>query len=109
MRTLAGHEKRIRSLEFSSDSTHLASGSEDGSIIIWKADTGKEMQNLTGHYGFVTSVAFSKNSELIASGSVDGTIRIWNTDQGTVLQELEIDASIRSISFNDMYIHGPAH
>jgi WD40 repeat protein len=57
----------------------LASGSVDGTIILWDVATSQPIgQPLTGHTDWVISVAFSPDSKTLASGSVDQTIILWD-------------------------------
>ena len=67
---------------FSPDSRTLASGSLDGTIRLWDANTGRQTQTLTGHTEWVFSVAFSPDGRTLASGNGDGTIRLWDTITG---------------------------
>ena len=55
----------------------LASGSADGTVIVWDADTGEQLLALAGHTGDVMSVAWSPDGKTLASGSYDGTIILW--------------------------------
>jgi WD40 repeat protein len=74
MKPLEGHTRRITSVGFSPDGTHIVSGSWDNTIRIWDARTGEEvMKPLKGHTDDVTSVGFSPDGTHIVSGS--GTIR----------------------------------
>ena len=41
------------------DGKSVVSGSDDKTVRVWDAATGKEVQKLEGHSGYVTSVAFS--------------------------------------------------
>ena len=77
--TPAGHTDTVYSVAFSPDGQTLASGSADGTIILWDTTTGQYKQTLTGHKRAVYSVAFSSDGETLASGSWDKTIILWNT------------------------------
>lgn len=45
--TLANHTKRVRAVDVSPDGKLLASGSLDGNIIIWNAETGAEIRRFS--------------------------------------------------------------
>ncbi|KAG9089498.1 hypothetical protein FS749_001281 [Ceratobasidium sp. UAMH 11750] len=73
----------VNSVAVSPDSHRIVSGSDDGTVRIWDAETGDPvLEPLKGHTGAVCSVAFSPNGRWIASGSIDMTIRIWDAETG---------------------------
>ncbi|KAG9095501.1 hypothetical protein FS749_010340 [Ceratobasidium sp. UAMH 11750] len=73
----------VLSVAVSPDSRRIVSGSYDGTVRIWDAETGDPvLEPLKGHTGAVYSVAFSPNGRWIASGSNDMTIRIWDAETG---------------------------
>jgi len=56
----------------------IASGSEDGSILIWHRHHQILMKQLTGHEAMVSASYFHPTKHhLMASVSDDGTIRLW--------------------------------
>ncbi|EUC54986.1 WD40-repeat protein (notchless protein), related protein, partial [Rhizoctonia solani AG-3 Rhs1AP] len=81
--SLTGHNHEVRSIAFSPNGQLLASGSADGSLMIWDAGTGEGLFDaLTGHFGSVSSIAFSPDGTQVASGSSDETIRLWSSLTG---------------------------
>lgn len=86
---LVGHSKRVESVTFSRDGNLLASGSRDGTVKLWDADTGAERRTFTGHWGRLYSVDFNRDGRLLASGGRDGTVRIWDVDSGEEKHVLE--------------------
>ncbi|GAA5815248.1 hypothetical protein MFLAVUS_008754 [Mucor flavus] len=74
IRTLTGHTRCIRALQF--DEAKLVTASMDQTLKIWNWQTGKCIRTLEGHTGGVLSLHF--NSKLLASGSTDHTIRVWD-------------------------------
>ncbi|KIJ42926.1 hypothetical protein M422DRAFT_170420, partial [Sphaerobolus stellatus SS14] len=81
--TLTGHQAGINSVSFSPERERVVSGSNDQTIRIWNAHTGKLVSGpFQGHTGRVLSVAFSPDGERVVSGSSDQTIRIWNACTG---------------------------
>jgi WD40 repeat protein len=75
---LSGHLSQIKSLLRLNES-YLASGSDDGTIIVWDVKKAESIQLLNVHENAVISLEILKNGNLI-SGSVDGSIIIWNND-----------------------------
>ncbi|KAG8707874.1 hypothetical protein FRC09_001564 [Ceratobasidium sp. 395] len=72
-----------RSTAYSPDSRRIVSGSRDGTVRIWDAETGDTVLDpLIGHSGEVLSVAFSPDGHWIVSGSEDETIRLWDAEAG---------------------------
>ena len=82
------HEQSsVCSAAFSPDGKHIMSGSEDGTIQLWDAETGDVLQPpLEGHGDGVMSVAFLPDGKHIVSGSEDKTIQLWDVETGKMLQ-----------------------
>ncbi|RCH79584.1 hypothetical protein CU098_002104, partial [Rhizopus stolonifer] len=78
LRTLKGHARCIRTLQF--DDTKLVTGSMDNTLRIWNYHTGQCIRTLEGHTEGVVHLNF--NCRILASGSADATIKIWNFETG---------------------------
>ena len=70
------------SVAYSPDGMRIISGSDDKTIQIWDAQSGKLENTLEGHTSSVLSVAYSPDGMRIISGSDDKTIRIWDAQSG---------------------------
>ncbi|CDR35164.1 F-box/WD repeat-containing protein [Criblamydia sequanensis] len=70
-------------------------GSEDGTIRILDAESGKELKKLEGHELYVSFLQCVDGK--IYSGSWDKTIRIWDAESGRELKKLE--GHTTSVSF----------
>lgn len=82
-RILAGSTEapgRIRSLAFSPDGTTLASGSTDGKVRFWDAESGALRSTFAAHDGLVLALAFSPSGAVLASGGSDTLVRLWNPE-----------------------------
>ncbi len=96
--TLKGHTDNVNSVAFSADGQILASGSHDGTVILWDPLTGKKIKTLTGHNDSVYSVAFNSDG-LLASASLDGTIILWDSITGEKYRILQ-HSGVRCVAFS---------
>jgi hypothetical protein len=87
----------INSAVYSPDGYRII-GLEDGTIKIWEAETGRELQILSGEYRRVIPVANSLD-RWIASLSEDGTIKIWEVETGCELNRFKGFRSAWSIAY----------
>lgn len=62
----------------SCDSSHIVSGSQDKTVIIWDVSTGQPLRRYRAHIGTVNCVAFNEDSSIFFSGSLDGTVKVWD-------------------------------
>ncbi len=85
-KALYGYSSSVYSVAWSLDG-QLASGSADGTVILWDLKTGQPAQTLTGHSSSVYSVAWSPDGQL-ASGSDDGTVILRDLKTGQPAQTL---------------------
>ncbi len=87
IRRYYGHMSAIDDLAVSPDGRLLASGSSDGTVRIWDAETGKELAVLRGHIddaqteSSVTAVAFSPDGNTLASTGTSMTLRLWDVER----------------------------
>ena len=102
---LTTHTSAVKCLAFSPDGHILASGGEDGTILLWHRSTGAQ-KVLTGSTESVSNLAFSPDGKTIASGGDgtgggDGTIRFWDTITGEQKQKFTgLPKGIRNLSFS---------
>ncbi len=84
---IARHARRVGRLAFSPDGARLASGADDGTIVLSDGGgTGSRML-IEAHRQPVTALAFAANGERLASASSgdDHSIAIWDSATGREL------------------------
>ncbi len=84
-KTLKSHSKSVWATAISANGQVLASGSQDCTIGLWNAPTGKLQRTLTGHKDTIRSLAMSADGQILASGSGDTTIKLWNVPTGKLI------------------------
>ena len=84
-----GHTSLVTSVAISPDGKHIVGGSDEDTIKVWDAYTGRCEQTLQGHQSAVTSIALSPDGKHIVSGSVDNTIKVWDAYTGRCEQTLQ--------------------
>jgi WD40 repeat protein len=111
LNTLIEHTKAIQTVCYSPDNKFIISGSDDYSINIWNATSGKLIKTLHEDSA-IHCVCYSFDNKLIASASDGTNIKIWNANTGELCETLfgHTD-TIFSVSFstdNKLIISGSA-
>ncbi len=83
------HESGVNSVAFSPDGKTLASASDDKTIRLWEAASGKEIRQLRGHQDRVQSVAFSADGKTVVSAGNDHIVRLWEIASGKEIRQFQ--------------------
>lgn len=105
LKVLKGHDDHVVTcLQFHGN--RIVSGSDDTTMKIWSAVTGRCLRTLQGHTGGVWCSEF--DGQTIVSGSTDRTLRVWNTDTGQCRHVLQGHSStVRCVAmFNKTVVSG---
>lgn len=98
-KVLKGHDEHvITCLQFSGN--RIVSGSDDNTLKVWSAVTGRCLRTLVGHTGGVWSSQMSGN--IIISGSTDRTLKVWGMETGQCVHTLLGHTS----TVRCMHLHG---
>jgi len=91
----------VRSVAISPDGKILASGSADGSIMLWDMASIQPLSNvLEGHDSTVWTLDFSPDGKTLVSGSEDQKIILWDVDSGQEVKRTNTSMNIRSVAFS---------
>lgn len=88
IRQFQGHHQKVNTLSFNSDSSVLASGSDDKSVRLWDmraASSRYPIQILEDAKDSVGSICIRGSA--IAVGSVDGHVRIYDIRKGSMTSD----------------------
>jgi WD40 repeat protein/class 3 adenylate cyclase len=100
--TLTGHAEMPESVAVSPDGTRLASASDDGTVKVWDAITGQELQSFsTQHTGIsIFGLAYSPDGARIATASDDQTAKVWDAATGQQLLVIDHGAPLSGLAFS---------
>jgi WD40 repeat protein len=76
---------RVRSAGFAPDGRRLATGGEDGDVVLWEVGEGVEKVLSHDRQGRITCVAFSPDGSTLAAGGTDFRVMIWDVRTGKEL------------------------
>jgi WD40 repeat protein len=92
----------VWSVAISGDGKHVVMGSEywdgeqlgkmeseDKTVTLWEAFSGKKLRSLEGHTRAVTKVALSVDGKRLVTGSNDNTVFLWDTSNGKKVQTFQ--------------------
>ncbi len=85
---LLGHAGNVLTMVFSPDGRRLASGDQEGKIIVWDLPSETPLATLQHHEERLLSVAFCPEGHTLATGSSDGSIQLWNVAQASPIHTL---------------------
>lgn len=92
-----GHDAQVNAVCFSPDGMLLASGSADGTIMLWKAPSGSRIATLEA--GKVTGLAFSADGRYLLSGTESGNFKVWRMNALKVPKLLTVSLQkVRSVA-----------
>ncbi len=90
--TFIGHKKDIYSVAFCPTENKVASASTDGTIKIWRVETGKILQTfeapIMDDSSIFAGVVFSPDGQLISWADTKKTTLIWNVETGKEVLKL---------------------
>mmetsp|Transcript_8010 Transcript_8010/g.12142 ORF Transcript_8010/g.12142 Transcript_8010/m.12142 type:complete len:323 (+) Transcript_8010:14-982(+) len=86
------HSHIVKSVDFSSGRTYLATGGQEGKLRVFDLRIPEEALHTLQHplepkKVAITQVAYTQDSNLIVTGASDGVVRLWDTRSGATAGE----------------------
>ena len=98
--TIGRYDFGLTCLSFSPDGAIIATGHENGTIMLWDVATRTLAATLEGHSGEVYSVAFSPNGSTLASGASDETVKLWDAATRTNFATFTVHSLVTTVAFS---------
>ena len=86
---LKAHSDCVNVVIYSPDGTILTSASNDSTIKLWNALSGRLIASLEGHSYAVYVVTYSPDGATLASASQDNTVKLWNIEDASLIFTFE--------------------
>ena len=105
---LKAHKKSVNAVAVSADGKLIASGGDEGNLIVWQQDGAgyaagptREIESASEHAGPILSLAFSPDGKRVASGNMYGKLVVWDhTTKKDLFPTLKAhDGNINQIRF----------
>ncbi|MCA6091055.1 WD40 repeat domain-containing protein [Streptomyces sp. SCA3-4] len=98
---LNGHRATVNTVAYSPDGRTLATGSDDHTVKLWEAGSGKALATFRGHTDSVNALAFSPDGRTLASVSHDRSAKLWDVaTHKTLATLLGHQGAVLSVAFS---------
>jgi len=83
-----GHYAAVTAVAYSPDGEFAATGSNDKTIKLWHAASGREIRSYLGSVGESRQLSFSLDGKLIASVDQDYSLKLWETETSRLIRTI---------------------
>jgi WD40 repeat protein len=85
----------------SPDGRRVAVAPNNAAILVFDAETGKQIFRSVGHTEPLSGLAFSPDGKTLASGSKDKSVILWDAATGKQLRQINVKNPVVTIRFNN--------
>jgi len=96
LKTIEGFKNKVRCVEVSNDGKFVATGGENGEILVYGTNSGNEFAKLEGHRKNVMGLAWSPDDKQLAAASRDivRQVRVWTVADGKLTVKIKCKTSV---------------
>lgn len=99
-RTLKGHISKVYAMQWSQDSRHLVSISQDKKMLVWDAWNSLKTHAINMRSSWCMTCAYAPSGNMVACAGLDNVVSIYNLQQ----QRTEPGALYQELAGHQMYI-----
>ena len=96
----AGHTSTINSVAFSANGQTFLTASDDHTVKLWDARSGRVIRVFDGHTQGVDRALFSPDGQIIFSAVSDRKVQMWDVATGRAVRPYETDEKYEGSSFD---------
>lgn len=83
-----GHRDDVHSVHWSPNEQYLLTGSFDGTMRLWQANSGALTRTIRAHDGRIEDCYWDAQRDQLVSAARDGTIRSWDPHNGKLILDI---------------------
>ncbi len=87
----------VQRVLFTPDETGALALTQDGAVIEWALDDGREVRRFVGHTDVVNGAAYSPDGRWLYTLSYDDTLRAWDARSGAQIMRIALGDDGRSV------------
>ncbi|MFI0370767.1 hypothetical protein ACH35V_23100 [Actinomadura sp. 1N219] len=97
---LDGHAGMVKAVAIRPDGAELATGGQDGAVILWDGRTHAEKGRLQPDGGVVRALEYSPDGSLLGAADLGGGVTLWRTSDRTRAVHMQTEGILDGLAFS---------